>query len=302
MIKLALTFPIHNGLELTKKCLSNLHESSEEFKKNGILRNIIIVDDGSTDNSYNWIKKNYPKIILIKGDGNLWWSGGVNKGIHYAFDILKCEYVLLWNNDIITDKNYFSSLSEILKKADSNTIICSKIYSLTPPNIIISAGGIFNPRSGKYYLRGFGMTDCDDYNKIFQADWFGGMGTTIPKRVFDTIGYFNDKKFPQYHGDSDFGLRAKKAGVKLLVFPNLKIWNDRKSTGYSNTRTFIIFIKSLFTLKSNNNIYREFLFYKSHAESLLAYRRLIAKYIRHIGGYFKWKIKGIFGLKRDQFR
>ena len=297
--KIALVFPIYNNLKYTEKSISNIYNCFNAKATDKLPIEIIITDDGSTDGSYQWIKSNYPNINLLKGNGSLWWSGGTNKAVQFAINNLNIDYILLWNNDIKADTKYFKHLSRIIEGTESDSIICSKIYSLEFPDKIISMGGIFNPYTGQYCLRGFGETDSKDYNKIFTADWFGGMGTTIPRKVFDTIGYFNEKKFPQYHGDSDFSLRARNAGIKIYVYPDLKIWNDRKNTGFSNNESFRIFIKSLFTLKSNFNISREFIFYKSHARSIKAMRGFLRKYLKHIGGYIKWKILGIFGLKRN---
>ena len=298
MKRTVINFPVYNQLSYTKRCLDNLH--SLNINKN-ISENlsIVIVDDGSQDGSYNWIKKNYPQVNLVKGNGNLWWSGGVNKGIHYSLENLKCEYILLWNNDIIADKNYLLELFEILKNNSTDNIICSKIYLFGAKDIVLSMGGVFNPKTGRHCLHGWGNKDNNDLNKIRSADWFPGMGTVIHKNVFEKIGYFDEKYFPQYHGDADFGLRAKKAGIKLTVYPNLKIWNDRSNTGLSNDRSFKLFVKSLYSRKSNNNIFIDIIFYKRHATSIFAYKVLIVKYFRHLGGYFKWLILALFGIKRN---
>jgi GT2 family glycosyltransferase len=126
------------------------------------------------------------------------------------------------------------------------------------------------------------------------------MGTSIHKSVFSKIGYFDEINFPQYHGDADYGLRAKEAGYTLTVYPELKIWNDRDNTGYSNDKSFAFFIKSLTSKKSNKNIYRDYLFYRKHCKTPRAYLALIRKYFYHIGGFVKWKFLGFLGLKRKK--
>jgi GT2 family glycosyltransferase len=296
--KLALILPIFNKLSYTIKCFQWLSIARNNYKENNLLINYIVVDDGSTDGSSEWLKTNIPEAKILTGDGNLWWSGAVNMGVKYALSQLNCDYILLWNNDIKPHSEYFNNLDKVILKSRPDTIISSKIYYLDFPDIIVSMGGRFNNKSGKYNLYGFGEKDNENFENIIEADWFGGMGTTIHKKVFETIGYFNEKNFPQYHGDSDFGLRAKKAGIGIFVFPELKIWNDRKNTGFSNYDSFKIFLKSLTSIKSNFNIKKEIRFYRTHAESIFAYKAILRKYFRHIGGFFKWKILGLFNINR----
>ena len=126
-LKIALVFPIHNNLEYTKKGLADIYHCFMANPEDKLPINIVITDDGSTDGSYEWIHANYPNVILLKGNGNLWWSGGMNMAVKYVLDNLNMEYILLWNNDISPDKNYFKNLFKILGNMDSRTIICSKI-------------------------------------------------------------------------------------------------------------------------------------------------------------------------------
>ena len=300
MTKIALVFSIFNKLEYTKKGLSDIYNCFDAKKTDILPLDIVVTDDGSTDGSHEWIKKNYPNVHLLKGDGTLWWSGGINKAVHYAIEKLNSDYILLWNNDVEPEKTYFKNLFQLLENYDMNDIICSKIYMKGTNNVIFSMGGKFNPRTGKHCLNGYGIENNECYEKPDVADWFPGMGTTIHKKTFNTIGYFDEKKFPQYHGDADFALRAKKAGFVITACPQLIIWNDRSNTGFSNNSTFSAFIKSLHTLRSNFNIYRDIAFYNRHATSVFAYGALIKKYFLHVGGYIKWKLLGLFGLARKK--
>ncbi len=297
--KVALVFPIYNKLDYTKKGLAYIYNCFDAKGTDILPIDIVITDDGSTDGSYDWISANYPNIYLIKGNGNLWWSGGINKAIQFILKNLNDEYILLWNNDIRPDKAYFNNLFDILKNSGSDTILCSKIYIENQNEIVLSMGGIFNPVSGFYRLNGYGQKDNSSLKESVVVDWFPGMGTSIHRKAFEIVGFFDEKKFPQYHGDSDYGLRARKAGFRILAIPELKIWNDRTNTGYSNDASFSIFIKSLFSIKSNFNIFKDIQFYHRHTTNFFAYRSLVSKYFRHIGGYIKWKFLTIFGKRRS---
>jgi GT2 family glycosyltransferase len=297
MHTITLIMPVFNGLRFTKTCLLHLYENCQiEQNIPGI--NIVIVDDASTDGSYEWIQKNYPKVKLLKGNGNLWWSGGINSGVKYALESLNSEYVIWWNNDIFPEKNYFKILNNLLKSYESSEIIGSKIYTDPEFSKIWSMGGIFDPKSGKKYLVGTGIVDNNDFMQYREVDWLPGMGTIIHRSVFDAIGLVDAAKFPQYHGDSDFTYRARKAGFKIVVYPELKLYNDTTNSGIWHNNNFAKLYSSLTSIKSNYNFKKEFLFYRIHTNSIAAYLHLLKRYIKYIGGFMKWKALSLLGISR----
>jgi GT2 family glycosyltransferase len=246
------------------------------------------------------VAEHYPQVDVLNGDGNLWWSGAVNRGAKYALDVLGCEYILLWNNDIKPDIDYFSNLQNIVNKnADKNIIIGSKVYFGDRPNVIYSMGCIFDPRTGIKKLNGFNQADGDKYEEKIGADWCGGMGTLIHKSVFEKTGFWDEKAFPQYHSDCDFTLRAKKCGMRLFIYPDLRIYNNTDNSATLHSNSFWLLVKSFFSLKSHYNIAKNILFYRRHGESLLAYIGLARLYIGYIGGFFKWKILRLRGIKKS---
>lgn len=299
MSKIGIIIPIFNGIDLTKKCLENLDKQINSAKQTNIKHEIVIIDDGSTDGSADWISSNYPNIEVLKGNGNLWWSGGVNKGAKYAIETLRVDYILLWNNDIFTDTNYFTELHDIIAKEKADTIIGSKIYYDPQFQKIWSMGAIFDTKSGKKYLVGFNQNDTENFSKAIEVDWLPGMGTLIHRSVIETIGYWDEKVFPQYHGDSDFTFRAKIKGYKIKAYPQLRIWNNKEQTGLSHRGKFKFLFRSLFDIKSNFNIKKDYLFYKRFVTSIKAYGPLIYKYYVYIGGFFKWKFLKLLGIQRS---
>jgi GT2 family glycosyltransferase len=296
-MKISIVFPIHNGLNYTKACLYSLiHEHKIEKKK--VKFYLIIVDDGSTDGSNKWIASNYPEVILLNGNGNLWWGGGVNLGTKYAIKNLHSDYILWWNNDIIAEIDYFDNLIEVVNKYDTNTIIGSKILLAQKEEIVWSMGGLFDPYTGKKEMVGSGKTDNESMQHPIQVDWLPGMGTLIHKSIFERIGLVDNKTFPQYHGDSDFILRAKENGCKIIVYPSLRIFNDTTNSGLRHQESFILLLKSLFTIRSNYNIKKDFQFYIRYAKSYRAYLFFIKRYYKYVGGFFKWKVLQFFRIRR----
>lgn len=222
---------------------------------------IFIVDNNSSDNSYDTFKTKYgknPIIKLIQTGSNLGYVGN-NVGIKKALDD-KFNYVLLINNDVIVDPNF---LKELLTGANQGyDIVGPKIYfapgyeyhsNWYSPNeigkVIWSAGGQID--WDNIYGSNLGVDQVDkgqfDHNNN-QVDFLTGCCLLIKSNVFKKIGLLNEKYF-MYLEDVDFCQRAKKEKIKMTYVYKSKIWHvnsgSSKSGGnlhdYFITRNRLIF-------------------------------------------------------------
>ncbi len=112
--RVALLIPVFNNLEFTKGCLNKLENLIGNNLQKHLEYSIIVIDDGSKDGTSRWIEDNYPDVIVLQGDGNLWWSGGINMGAAFAVQQGDYDYVMLWNNDIIPADDYFTELDALI--------------------------------------------------------------------------------------------------------------------------------------------------------------------------------------------
>ena len=281
MKNIIILIPIYNGIAYTKEALKSLAISLNNTTNIKWHYDIVIIDDGSTDDSCDWIKKNYPDIHVVHGDGNLWWSGSINLGIKYSLNKLDPVHFLLFNNDLIIDPHYFRNLELIIDEYSNDTIIVSKVFYLDEPEKVFSMGAKYNYILGTHQVLNYKRKNIYDYNNPIFIDWSGGMGALIHKNIFERIGFFDQFNFPQYKGDFDFFLRAKKYGYKILAYPNLKIWNNKTQTGIK-VKGIVTFIKSFYDKKSQMNIYENIKFYNKHAFPVIGYYGLTIRYIKHL--------------------
>lgn len=271
--KVTILIPIHNGIKYTLECLNSVDMSDY------INKEVVIIDDDSSDNSSAIIKKKYPEAVIIKGDGNLWWSGGMNKGLEYAFK-KGTDYVLLLNNDNILKEDMISELL-LAAKENKKAIISSKVFILGEENKIFYAGGFSSSRRGGLYTRACGEEDNGMYNVVTTVEWCTGMGVLIPSNIAKDVGYFNNRDFPQYYGDADYYFRARKKGYSIIFNPKSICWNNRDQTGIGLNKEKITFnfIKKLLTSnKSNNNLRVNIKFYYRYFNKILASQMLCVRY------------------------
>jgi hypothetical protein len=258
-----------NGKKDTLECLGSLK------KINYPNYQIILVDNGSKDDSVKEIKKNFPNVKIIQNKQNLGFAEGSNVGIKYALKN-KADYVLLLNNDTVVDKRF---LSEMMKAAESNEkigIVCPKVYFYSKPRILQYAGLKFNFNKGKSNLIGYNEKDFRQFDKIQEADFCGGTCMLVKKGVFEKIGFF-DKTYFAYFEDNNFGFRARKAGYKIIFCNKAKIWHKISAStgGQSNpfkehymNRNRIIFMKK-YSTKWQFSKFLAYLFFESLIDSLI---------------------------------
>ena len=176
----------------------------------------------------------FPEVHVLRGDGNLWWSGATNEGIRYVLKGRNPESsVLLLNNDTIVRPDFLSTLVESAS-ANSNSAVGSLVVSNRDQHTILDGGVRINWNTAKYTRLSFGK----DYQAVEKevgrfrsVDFLTGRGTIVPVSLFQTIGLFDCTHLPQYGSDYEFFTRAKRAGYKLLVDNRSVVFNTGEPDG-----------------------------------------------------------------------
>lgn len=221
--KILSIIPVYNRADQTLKFLSALSGMKSELYD----LDILVIDDGSTDQTYEKISANFNNVILEKGDGNLWWSGGVNMGLEYALEN-KYDYAYIVNDDNVIKKDTLDALYKETVLDDN--YICSSLVLSVDNGVVLNAGlnytGIFKKiRENRRGER------VEDVKNIMNVDLFGSRSTLLPVKCIKEIGLFDEKRFPQHYSDLEYFNRAKEYGYKLLVIPS-SIVLTRENTNY----------------------------------------------------------------------
>lgn len=236
MVKIAVVIVNWNLPLLTKKTISSL----KKIEKKNFSYHIYLVDNGSTDNSYNEFSNSYKNddsITLIKSKANLGFAGGNNLAIT---EILKknFDYILLLNNDTEVDNLFLSYLLDSFSLNKNVGIVGPKIYfapGYEPKNInysksdegrvIWAASGFLDRDNIISGNKGIDDVDHGQYDQIdFNPDFLSGCCLLIKNIVFKEIGLFDDDYF-LYLEDLDFCIRAKEKGFTLVYQPKSNIWH-----------------------------------------------------------------------------
>lgn len=219
-----------NKSEDLKACIGSVYE--QNF--NNI--EIIVIDNGSSDNSAVMVKTYFPKVTLIESRENLGVAGGRNVGIKTAFEKFNFSYLLFLDNDIILEKNFLKHMINSFSLRKETGIAAPKCLSFQEPRLIEFAGGInVNLFAGKIKNIGNGKPDNAYYSKPQFLKASGGLFMTS-KHVLNTVGHFDEKFNPYGWEDVDFSMRVRKKGFKIFYNPNAIVYHK----GGKKARTDLI--------------------------------------------------------------
>ena len=207
-----------NGWDDTLNCLNSLEKITFPDY------NIILIDNGSTDESLEKLTFSYmsDKVTLIKNKENIGFARACNQGIRFAIREFDAGYVLLLNNDTIV---YPGLLQEMLMKIGANTgMVQPLMLKMFNPSIIDSTGLILS--KGAIVNRGEGEVNRGQYKGPQGLIGASGAAGLYRSDMFMEIGFL-DEFYDSGYEDSEFAWRAWKAGWKTEYAPRAIVHHKR---------------------------------------------------------------------------
>lgn len=271
--KVYILIPIHNSISETTKCLTCIRTQTYTNYE------VIVIDDGSTDNSSEIIRKEFSDTTIIQGDGNMWWAGALYEGIE---QILKesnsKDYVLILNNDVTFDKKYIETLINC-SKDDKKSIVGSLCVD-SKTGEIMDSGPIIDWSKLKFSIKPF----VDDNKDIIEGlDTLSTRGVLLRIGIIRKIGNFIPKQLPHYASDYEYFIRAKKMGYNLTMSKKAVVYLNSSTTGIHHldrTDGLKEIYKYYFSIKSAANMIIWLRFIKMCCPK----KYIIINYFRIMGG------------------
>lgn len=229
MVNICVLITVFNRKENTLSCLDKLFNSFNLYNKGTSDLDVFLVDDGSTDNTFEAVQSIYPDINLISGDGSLYW----NRGMILAWETAKAnknyDFYIWLNNDVEIFHHAFTEIFSCSKELHNECIISGIINSN-------EAEVIYGGRNHKKEL-------LKPNGNCQSLKYLNGNFVLIPNNVFEQLGYL-DNKFHHDLGDVDYGFRAIDLGIGVVTSKSAlgsgeinKIIRSRKS-GLSISKRF----------------------------------------------------------------
>ncbi len=210
--------PVFNRLALTQALIACLRRQALDHD----LR-ILIVNDGSTDGSADWLASQND-IDVLKGDGSLFWGGAVDLAVrHLQVNAAAEDWVLLMNNDTTVADDFIQIL---LNAAMSHApaAVGSVIRDEADHALLLSLGA----KVDAWRLLTRDILDADQSRAAdasIEVDALSGRGVLFPMAALIAAGGMRPRALPHYLADYEVSVRVRKAGWRLLVLTGAAVYS-----------------------------------------------------------------------------
>lgn len=204
LTEIAVLMTCHNRRALT---LQSLRSLSTQDLPAGYKLKVYLTDDGSTDATTEAVRQEFPEVTVIAGDGNLYWVRGTLKSWQAAHP----APFYLWFND------------DVDLRTDAVRVLLDVYHAAQNPAAII-VGATCDPHTGKTCTGGmirknwYDVRVVDPIDRPLPVDTCNGNILLVPRAAEDQLGMI-DGRYSHCFADGDYGLRARRLGIPLLLAP-----------------------------------------------------------------------------------
>jgi GT2 family glycosyltransferase len=231
--------PVHNRKNVTYRFISCLKSQTYENY------HLLLIDDGSSDGTAEMVSRHIARLTVLKGIGEWWWTGSLQQGCNWLKErnVSPSDMVLIINDDTEFDPDFLKTAVSLLDR-NSRTLILAQYYNRESQKAV-ETGITADWRKLTFEI----ARSPERINCLSTRGLFLRAGD-----LFET-GCFYPRLLPHYASDYEFTMRALRKGMRLITDPTLKLWYDRKKTGYRHfgNDPFWVSVKKLFSIKAVAN-------------------------------------------------
>lgn len=268
MSKCAVVILNWNGEKMLKEYLPSVVKYASDY-------DIIVADNGSTDNSLEFLHESFPQIRTITLDRNY----GFAEGYNLALKEVSADYYFILNSDVELKSDPIAPLIDIIETDSNIGAVMPKILSQREPTKFEHAGaaGGFIDKYGFPFCRGriLKETESDNgqYDRVCEVFWATGAALFVRSELFHAMGGFDSDFFAHFE-EIDFCYRLQNSGYRILCEPRSVVYH-LGGGALSNESPFKLYLNyrnNLYMLHKNlpDGIYKKVIFTRMVIDGLLA--------------------------------
>jgi len=211
-MKLAVLMACHNRRQKTVDCLDALFRNALPA---GWSVEVFLMDDGSTDGTSDAVRARFQNVHLLRGDGSLFWNRGMHEAFGAALQAGADAYMWLNDDTMLypaTLGTLFDTWHEMKQRYGDDVIVVGSTRDAA--TAVLTYGGI--RQAARWRPMTFMTVEPQDVPVECESMW--GNCVLIPASVTRRLGNL-DPRFAHSMGDMDYGLRARRLGIRIVVMP-----------------------------------------------------------------------------------
>lgn len=190
---------------------------------------IVVVDNGSDDGSATAIRQRFPSSLVLETGANLGYAGGNNVGIRHALG-RRTDLICVLNNDVLAAPDFLEPLVQASVGSPGSAVCTPMICEVAQPDRIWTLGATVDRRTGSPIRLHAGEASTEwAHAAPYEVDFAPGTAMLVPRQVFEAVGLM-DEEFFLYFEEMDWGLKARRAGCRILAVPSAVIWHKVSAT------------------------------------------------------------------------